>query len=298
MPRLANERHELYALHRAKGFTPAKAGLAAGFASGSSTASTLENDPDVHVRIGEIMAELENRKLAAREAAIEAAKTVGHLTGVTKSWVIQKLSENAQLAANDGAYKESNEALKLIGDEFGMFKGDSAQDNDKAQIKPFDLSKLEGAFDGPDAAPRNVTPATPRLPQGADRVMDELPAKPAATQDIPDDVMKLIQGQGKTSAQERAKARRLDTGSETAVALHPSSEPDDGDEAERPWVDVTGKSPEEILRLAKGGKPRPAAAPVSEDHDDDEDEDEEPLEIDEPVFEDDTPPRRSQRGRL
>jgi hypothetical protein len=61
-----------------------------------------------------------------RTAAMEAAKMVGQVTGVSKAWVIQQLAENAINAKQDGDYGESNAALTLIGKEYGMFQGGSA----------------------------------------------------------------------------------------------------------------------------------------------------------------------------
>jgi hypothetical protein len=84
------------------------------------------------------MDETEAQREAQRAAAIEAAKVVGQLTGVTRSWVIQKLAENAQMAAQDGQWKESNAALELIGKDFGMFAGGSSDDDPESNV-PDDL---------------------------------------------------------------------------------------------------------------------------------------------------------------
>ncbi|ARB14892.1 hypothetical protein Ccr29_gp336 [Caulobacter phage Ccr29] len=127
MPRLANDRHELYALMRAKGMKPQAAAQAAGFVAGSSIYAELEKDPEVQARAQELLDENNLKREQMRTAATEAAKVVGQVSGLSKAWVLQKLAENAQMAAQDGDYKESNAALKLIGDEFGMFSGASSE---------------------------------------------------------------------------------------------------------------------------------------------------------------------------
>lgn len=197
MSRLANERNELYARHRAKGMIPAKAAIAAGYAPGSST-THLEQDPEVLARISELMDEMRLQRESQRAAAIEAAKMVGQLTGVTRSWVIERLAENAQLAAQDGQFKESNEALKLIGQDFGMFEGGSGEDPTENVPKTFDMDKLDAVLtDGASALP------SPMI-------------NPSKTFD-PSMALDLIEGQ--TKKPNLAAARQLTTGSETDVAL-------------------------------------------------------------------------------
>lgn len=153
MARLSNDRHELYARHRAKGMIPSKAALAAGFAAGSST-THLEQDAEIVTRIAELMDEIKAQREAQRHAAIEAAKVVGQLTGVTRSWVIQQLAEVAQIAKQDGDYKESISALELIGKDFGMFSGGSSDEGANAIPESFDMDKLAGILDAAhDALP-------------------------------------------------------------------------------------------------------------------------------------------------
>ncbi|AFU88317.1 terminase small subunit [Caulobacter phage CcrColossus] len=127
MPRLGNDKHELYARHRAKGMSPSKAAPAANFSPNSST-THLEENPEIRARIDELRAEHEAVKEQQNIAAREAAKVVGQLAGYGRSWVIQQLAEVAGLAKNDQAYKEAITALELIGKDFGMFKGASEED--------------------------------------------------------------------------------------------------------------------------------------------------------------------------
>lgn len=229
MPRLANERHELYALHRAKGFSPSKAGIAAGFASGSSTVSELEKSPEVMARVDELIAEIAERREGQKIAAREAAQIVGQMTGYSKAWVIEKLAEVAQLAAGDGDYKAANESLKLIGDEFGMFKGASGSSDDEGNLpKAYDLDALTTLMNDPKpASPPAVTGRDdPVMPgDGAQRVgsFQEAPRKEPF---VPSQAaLDLIEGQGRTAKRQRLERQGLPTGSETDVAMTPAAEP-------------------------------------------------------------------------
>lgn len=207
MPQLPNTRNELYAGHRARGMSPSKAAMAAGYASGSSTASQLEKDPAVVARIEELLEELTLKRDSQRTAAIEAAKVVGEMTGYSKGWVIQKLAEVAQLAASADDFKAANEALKLIGEEFGMFKGASGlDDSNDSGVKALDLGALTALMDQNPGAAGPMLDVTPDKDQPLD----------AAT-------LSLIEGQG---ARRKAN-RKLSTGSETDVALKPESEPEE-----------------------------------------------------------------------
>ncbi len=202
MSRLANERHELYALHRAKGMIPKKAAIAAGFAAGSSIYSTLEEDAEMVTRISELTHDIQLKREQNRAAALEAAKMVGQVTGLTKSWVLQRLAENAVAARDDGMYKESNDALKMIGDEFGMFKGTSSDDeNDPTKRTVIDLDKTVALLDNASDAMQTINPTVEKP------VDMEL-------------VERLISGNKPV----RQKDRVLTTGSETDVAMKPDSE--------------------------------------------------------------------------
>lgn len=216
MARLANDRNELYCRHRAKGMNAAKAALAAGYAPGSST-THLETDADVIARIAELFDEQQAQRAAQREAAIEAAKVVGQMTGVSRAWVITKLAENAQNAASDGQFKESNAALELIGKDFGMFSGGSGDDPASNVPKTMDLDKLDGL-----------------LQQTTEGLIYEKTDAEVSREFGHDTAMELISGMAveqKPAKPRKAdkidpKDRRLTTGSETDVALmDPSEDP-------------------------------------------------------------------------
>lgn len=144
MPKLADQRQELYAFNRARGMLPAKAAVAAGYAVGSGIYTKLENDQEMLQRITELTNEVREKREQLRAAAIESAKVVGQTVGISKAWVISQLAENAVLARQEGDIAASNAALKLIGDEYGMFKGNSGiDDNDNSGVRHIDLDATE-----------------------------------------------------------------------------------------------------------------------------------------------------------
>lgn len=208
MPRLGNDRNELYCKHRARGMIPSKASLAAGYAAGSST-THLEQDPEIVARIAELMEEYKAQKEQQRIAAMEAAKMVGQMTGVTRAWVIQKLAENAQMAANEGMFKESNEALKLIGQDFGMFNGGSDEEGAGGVPKTLDLDKLDAILDQSTSAIE--------APE-----MSEIEKSKQFGEET---ALRLIEGQ--IAPKRLDKEREFSTGSETDVALTADAVPDD-----------------------------------------------------------------------
>lgn len=249
MPQLPNDKQETYCLMRAKGMKAAQAGTVAGFAPGSSYTSELEKDPDIKVRIQELFEELGARREAMRGAAAEAAKVVGEMTGISKAWVVKKLAENAQNAANDGDYKESNSALKLIGDEFGMFKGVSGEGKEGADgLRTFDLSTLEAVL----APAAKIT---------AEKIETDRDVNPMIALD-------LISGNGNASKRMR-EARALTHGSEVDMAGHEDADIDvpsnwsgldpataSEDEVDQ-WVQVDPKTPpEDLIAMALGEMPR------------------------------------------
>lgn len=195
MPRLGNERHELYCQHRAKGMVPSKAARAAGFATGSSIYSELENNPDVVGRITELMRSFEEKKDQNRIAAEEAARVVGQMTGFSRAWVIEQLAATAIEARQSREFAESTHALELIGKEFGMFKGNNEQG------------------DGSMVSPHLDMDSTEALLRKAEEPL-QIEAEP---KDEPPDI-ELIEKLIKGNRSMRAKDRKLSTGSETDVA--------------------------------------------------------------------------------
>lgn len=200
MPILGNAKHELYAKHRANGFIPKKAALAAGFASGSSIYTSLEDDALIVARIHELIdaanATRDARREAARVAGAVAGEVAGNIAGVSHGWVLEQLKQNAEDAAQRGDYKEANAALKLIGDHLGMFKTAAGDGDGQGQgDAPLTMEAIE-----------RLTNATQALepPTEVGVIDTEL-------------AMRLIEGHGTPA--NLAKDRQLQTGSETDVAL-------------------------------------------------------------------------------
>jgi len=214
VPRLQNERQEIYAKMRAKGMIPSKAAIAAGYASGSAVYTELEGSPEVVVRIRELMDEIEEMKEAKLAASREAAKIVGQVTGYGKAWVMTKLAENASLAQQDGDYKEANAALKLIGEELGMFQGASnGEETDGAAPPTLDLDKLSALM----GASASATVPAVENKSGADL----------------DLAMSLIEGQGAAAKRVKRERESLNTDSETSVALTTPWDDDEPEEDEQ-----------------------------------------------------------------
>lgn len=132
MPVLKNHKHEEFCHEIALGKSQAEAYRAAGYSERGAKqgASRLLTNVDLQARIEEIRANIA-RLDAEREARIEAK------VGVTKAWVIDKLTTNVNRSLQEtpvldhegnptGEYtyqgNVANKALELIGKELGMFK--------------------------------------------------------------------------------------------------------------------------------------------------------------------------------
>jgi hypothetical protein len=203
---LANPRQEIYAKMRARGMIPAKAAIAAGYASGSGVYTELESSPGVIVRIAEIMEFQEEQRAAKIVATKEAAKIVGQVTGMGKAWVLEKLAENAAMAQHEGDFKEANVALKLIGEEIGMFQGRSADDENASEVPMLDLDKLTALLPTQEAMLLQL----PGVEKGFDA----------------DTALRLIEGQGAAAKRVRRERAAFNQDSEANIALTPEAEPD------------------------------------------------------------------------
>jgi hypothetical protein len=126
MPTLSNAKHELYCAARASGLKPAQAAQAAGYQPGSAVTVGLERTKEIIERIDELTEQKRHQKEQQLIAAREQSKIVGQMSGLSKAWVLQQLADNVVKARHEGAFKESNEALKLIGAELDMFNGGSS----------------------------------------------------------------------------------------------------------------------------------------------------------------------------
>jgi hypothetical protein len=243
---LENATHETYARHRANGLIPARAAVAAGYVTGTSITTELERDPKIIARIEELMEERNARTEARKAQAIEAGKIVGTVTGMSHAWVLEKLGQNAIDAAQEGDFKESNAALKLIGEQLGMWgkvvPGDDApgrsmpdQITDAAMER---IERLNGHLDWVEAG--DETPIAIVDQRDVDHLLGRVPPAPAAERDTV-------------------------TGSESDVALRaapaPTSSPMDAlQSVEELMATLNGVKPSEradaLPQVGEAGKPQ------------------------------------------
>lgn len=217
MPQLANLKHELYAKHRANGFIPKKAAVAAGYATGGSVAVELEANVEVQQRIQELMDERAARKEAMRVAATEAGKVAGELSGASQAWVMTQLRNISDQALDAGDFKEAKEAAVKIGEHLGMFgKSGDGSGNGSG-----------GGGDGPAVIDLDIVDA---LTKKTDHLQPALAGdKPETDQAL---ISSLIEGQGPGLAAimeekpKRRPPRPLETGSETDAAMRMEDEDD------------------------------------------------------------------------
>jgi hypothetical protein len=221
MPKLNNDRNELYARMRAKGLIPSKAAIAAGYATGSAIYSKLEEDDEVLQRIAELIEEGNLKKEQARAAARASGEKIGELVGVGRAWVMKELAENAAMARMEGKFSDSNAALIKIGEELGMFKGTGDNDKDTGNSIPTTLD-----FDA-------ITQLTDTAHQAL-KPPEKIPAIPVDDSDIElaesARIARLLDGQLKNTPSSK---RPLTTGSETDIAMTPDAMPDEDDDIDR-----------------------------------------------------------------
>jgi phage terminase small subunit len=112
MPVLPNERHEKFAQFLAMGKPRIEAHELSGYSPNRANASTLARQPHIKSRIAELQEH-------AGQIAVQVAAVT---TGISKSWVLEKLRENALKGLREKkASSVANRALELIGREIGMF---------------------------------------------------------------------------------------------------------------------------------------------------------------------------------
>lgn len=127
MPMLQNERQEKFCQALVQGKSKVDAYVIAGYSPSRPNASTLANAAHIRARV----AELSGR---AAEIAINVA---GINTGLTKTWVLERLRDNAVKALRQKhGSSVANRALELIGKELGLFIERSEQG------KPGDFAHL------------------------------------------------------------------------------------------------------------------------------------------------------------
>ncbi|MEQ6332983.1 hypothetical protein [Sphingobium sp. MK2] len=173
---LPSKKHELFARYLAGGETQSQAYELAGYQPSTSNASTLANRPEIQRRVAALRQEAEERELALRVRLVEAGidpddpdtgKAV--ITTVTADDVRNLLRENARLAQIAGEYKAATEALKLLGDSFGMFSDSTTgKSNGKPAGTQVSVALINQALGGDqdsggDGAPPRRNPLAPNV---------------------------------------------------------------------------------------------------------------------------------------
>lgn len=208
MPVLPNPKHENYSRHRANGLSPAKAAQVAGYAPGSGITTELEANEEMKARIQEHVDARMNMKERQHVASMSAARAVGEAVGISRGWVINKLMENASEAAKDGDYKESNAALKMLGEHVGMFGGGGADPNDPNNLGPAGNDLLNAT------TMEKIENMDDELAQFEETAEKPAPDTEAVKLLVGADLMREAEGKlGKPAP------RGLSTGSETDIAL-------------------------------------------------------------------------------
>lgn len=118
---LPNIRWERFAQAVARGESQTKAYVTAGYSPNPAQASRLANNQAVKRRIAHVVHE----SAMALHIAVEVAAKE---SGITKAMVIAELWDNALSAKVVRNYAASNQALALVGREFGLFRGLPAED--------------------------------------------------------------------------------------------------------------------------------------------------------------------------
>ena len=126
MAALQNARWEMFALGIAAGRSQMRAYIDAGYSENSSAnASTLAKREEIHARVAELIEErtqfrstfVDNGDLE-HIGAVDKARTSGE---IDRNWIIEQLMENVKKAADAGQFSASNQALRMLGEEIGMF---------------------------------------------------------------------------------------------------------------------------------------------------------------------------------
>ena len=116
----------MFAIGRAQGKSQAQAYRDAGYGDSGANASTLQKRPEVQARIDELIEErtkfrstfVDNNDLD-HLAAVDDAMKSGE---ISRAWVIKELMDNVKLARDANQFSASNQALKMLGEEIGMFQ--------------------------------------------------------------------------------------------------------------------------------------------------------------------------------
>ncbi len=121
MPALSNTRWELYCLGIVQGKPASKAASDAGYEPQTSTA--LKKQPEIAARIAELIEDKTRFKAQLDEGSdsgggVEISMDPGL---ISQKWVMSQLMQNALDARRANQFTASNQALRMMGEEMGMF---------------------------------------------------------------------------------------------------------------------------------------------------------------------------------
>lgn len=144
MPALVNARWEMFSLGLASGKSQLQSYRDAGFqaANGnSSNACILAKRPEVAARVAELIEDRTKFKANFVDTAgledIAALDQAAREGVATREWIITKLMDNAIKAADATQFAASNQALKMLGEDIGMFGAKTpGGENDPTKTDP------------------------------------------------------------------------------------------------------------------------------------------------------------------
>ncbi len=157
MRQLGNSRREQYAQLRARGFPPTKAATSAGYSPNSSISTTLDRDPAVIARVEQLSCE--HAKVRASRA--EALRSV-EASEINSVWVMQELVRVVADCREDRDYRNANAALKLIGEQIGMWsKSADLSSSGRTSTAPSPILSFLAAVNFEDLDPTPPPPPAP-----------------------------------------------------------------------------------------------------------------------------------------
>lgn len=141
MSALSNPRWEMFAIGLVSGKSQVRAYKDAGFQMGgaSGNATTLAKRPEIQARVAELIEQktaFKSQFVKTNDLDHEVAISRAYdEETVSKGWVIRELMDNVKAAREASQFTASNQALKMLGDEIGMFKTKNTDDGNSEKPK-------------------------------------------------------------------------------------------------------------------------------------------------------------------
>jgi hypothetical protein len=130
MPVLQNQKHEIYAQHRAAGNNMTDSARMAGYSSGKymgQTAYSIEHRPEVKERIAELRPAIEEKvkeEVTREMSKLAVERTVARVKVVSRDDIMNELAnvvDEAKELSGAAGFTARLRALELMGKEKGMF---------------------------------------------------------------------------------------------------------------------------------------------------------------------------------